>query len=280
MAINKNSNVYIITYTVVMVVIVGALLATLATWLKPKQDAEVLKEQKFSIMRALGVANEESDKNQMVAQFDDEQTGVTIAEVSNGEKKNVAKDDKATIKKVFDLLSNRKALRECNDNLPIFQQGDTYVIPMAGKGLWDDIWGFVALQKSADNYTVTGIVMDHKGETPGLGAEIATAGVQDLFKGKTLFAVDGKNIAVKMLDGGMSNKDAVEGSTVDAISGGTKTCDGVNKMIGETLGKYQSFLRGQLTEATVDAAAEQSAEPAEQSTTEENNNVEPENKEE
>ena len=40
MAINKNSNVYIIIYTVVMVVIVGALLATLATWLKPTQDAQ------------------------------------------------------------------------------------------------------------------------------------------------------------------------------------------------------------------------------------------------
>ena len=55
MAINKNSNVYIIIYTVVMVVIVGALLATLATWLKPTQDANVLNEQKVSIMKAFGV---------------------------------------------------------------------------------------------------------------------------------------------------------------------------------------------------------------------------------
>ena len=54
MAINKNSNAYIIIYTVVMVVIVGALLAFLATSLKPQQDANVLNEQKVSIMKAFG----------------------------------------------------------------------------------------------------------------------------------------------------------------------------------------------------------------------------------
>ena len=56
MAINKNSNLYIIIYTIVMVVIVGALLAFLATSLKPQQEANVLNEQKVSIMKAFGEA--------------------------------------------------------------------------------------------------------------------------------------------------------------------------------------------------------------------------------
>ena len=55
MAINKNSNAYIIIYTVVMVVIVGALLAFLATSLKDKQDANVLNEKKVSIMKSRAV---------------------------------------------------------------------------------------------------------------------------------------------------------------------------------------------------------------------------------
>ena len=38
MAINKNSNLYTVLYTVVMVVVVGALLATIATVLKPLQE--------------------------------------------------------------------------------------------------------------------------------------------------------------------------------------------------------------------------------------------------
>jgi Na+-transporting NADH:ubiquinone oxidoreductase subunit NqrC len=61
MAINKNSNAYIIIYTVVMVVIVGALLAFLATSLKDKQAANVLNEKKVSIMKAFGSAEENFD---------------------------------------------------------------------------------------------------------------------------------------------------------------------------------------------------------------------------
>ena len=62
MAINKNSNLYIIIYTVVMVVIVGALLAFLATSLKERQDANVLNEQKVSIMKAFGEADASFDE--------------------------------------------------------------------------------------------------------------------------------------------------------------------------------------------------------------------------
>jgi hypothetical protein len=32
---------------------------------------------------------------------------------------------------------------------------------------------------------------------------------------------------------------------VDAISGGTKTCDGVNAMLETSIGKYESFLRAE-----------------------------------
>lgn len=272
MAINKNSNAYIIIYTIVMVVIVGALLAILATWLKGRQEIEVQKEQKFSIMRALGVANEDSDKDEMVALFDDDNKGVTIYAVSGSEAAITEDTDE-----VFELLGNRKALREKEECLPVFQYGDTYVIPMAGKGLWDDIWGFIALQKTEDgtNYKVSGIVMDHKGETPGLGAEIATAAVQDKFIGMILFDAEG-NIAVQMLKGGMTNKSAVEGSTVDAISGGTKTCDGVNKMIEDSIGKYADFLKAQLgaapeaeSETVTPADAVEGETPAEETVTEE-----------
>ena len=274
MAINKNSNAYIIIYTIVMVVIVGALLAILATSLKDRQEIEVQKEQKFSIMRALGVANEDSDKDEMVALFDDDNKGVTIYAVSGSEAAITEDTDE-----VFELLGNRKALREKEESLPVFQYGDTYVIPMAGKGLWDDIWGFIALQKTEDgtNYKVSGIVMDHKGETPGLGAEIATTDIQKKFIGKMLFDAEG-NIAVQMLKGGMTNKSAVEGSTVDAISGGTQTCDGVNKMIEDSIGKYADFLKAQLgatpeaeSETVTPADAVEGETPAEETVTEDEN---------
>ena len=233
MAINKNSNAYIIIYTVVMVVIVGALLAFLATSLKDKQAANVLNEQKTSIMKAFG------DEN---ASFDEV---VTVGRLTDGVFTPIAKDAKADIDKVFKLLSKRKELADAEKDLPIFKyEKDSvtkYVLPLVGKGLWGDIWGYVSLQQVEGNVVITGIVMDHAGETPGLGAEIAEKAVQENFKGKKLYN-EKNEIVVKMLKGGKENKEYLEGHSVDAITGGTKTCDGVNNMLETSIGKYSSFL--------------------------------------
>ena len=233
MAINKNSNAYIIIYTVVMVVIVGALLAFLATSLKPMQDANVLNEQKTSIMKAFGEAE---------ANFDEV---VTVGCITDG--KFVAVEDVAA---TFELLGDRKALAAVENNLPIFKMekdgAEKFVLPIVGKGLWGDIWGYVSLAKTEGNVEITGIVMDHAGETPGLGAEIATAKVQDMFKGKALYNAEGA-FAVRMQKGGAQNE-----YQVDAITGGTKTCDGVNAMLETSIGKYESFLRGAEAQAEAD----------------------------
>ena len=261
MAINKNSNLYIITYTVVMVVIVGALLAFLATSLKDKQAANVLNEQKVSIMKAFGEAD---------ASFDEV---VTMGSLIAGEFVAV---EEADVQAVFDLLGNRKALAEAQDELPIFKmEKDSvtkFVLPIVGKGLWGDIWGYVALQQTEDNVVISGIVMDHAGETPGLGAEIATEKVQKAFEGKKLYNAEGA-FAVRMQKGGAQNE-----YQVDAITGGTKTCDGVNAMLAESIAKYEAFLKVAEAEAEADveepaAEVEETEEPAEE-------NVEPKTEEE
>ena len=165
--------------------------------------------------------------------------------------------DDAAVAEVFAMLGNRKALGEATDNLPIFKMekdGATkYVLPIVGKGLWGDIWGYVALQQTEDNVVITGIVMDHAGETPGLGAEIATLKVQQMFEGKALYDAEGA-FAVRMQKGGAQNE-----HQVDAITGGTKTCDGVNAMLAESIGKYATFLRGEAPVAA-DKCCDQCAE--------------------
>ena len=74
--------------------------------------------------------------------------------------------------------------------------------------------------------TVAGIIIAHKGETPGLGVEIATPKYQANFVGKTIFEGD-EFVSVKLRKGGA--KDPAH--EVDAISGGTKTSDGVTAML-------------------------------------------------
>lgn len=285
MAINKNSNMYTIIYTVVMVVIVGALLAFLATSLKSRQDDNVRNDQKFSIMKAFGAANDKSDKAETIKLFKE---NVTIGEV------NVVKVDEevtATANwfdresatydkdedKIFTILGDRKKLAKLDNNFPIFKyvnkKGENlYVLPMTGSGLWDDIWGYVAIN---EELKISGIVMDHKGETPGLGAEIATKKVQDKFKGKKLYDEAGV-FAVRMQKGGAQNE-----HQVDAISGGTKTCDGVNDMLKESIQNYEQFLLSIKKEAANDVKGNtdnnETVEENGNGTTEESTIVEPTN---
>ena len=117
--------------------------------------------------------------------------------------------------------------------------------------------------------------MDHKGETPGLGAEIATKKVQDKFKGKKLYDEAGV-FAVRMQKGGAQNE-----HQVDAISGGTKTCNGVNDMLKASIKKYEKFLLSIETEAANDVKGNtdnnETVEENGNGTTEESTIVEPTN---
>ncbi len=57
-----------------------------------------------------------------------------------------------------------------------------YVIPLFGAGLWEEIWGYVALD--SDKNTIVGASFDHAGETAGLGAEINQSWYEDQYIGK------------------------------------------------------------------------------------------------
>jgi len=85
--------------------------------------------------------------------------------------------------------------------------------------------------------TISGIVMAHKGETPGLGAEIATEKYQAKFVGKKIFEGD-EFVSVTLRKGGAKDPE----HEVDAITGGTKTSDGVTAMLRTSLGNYLPLL--------------------------------------
>ena len=93
------------------------------------------------------------------------------------------------------------------------------VIPMQGKGLWGPIWGYLAI--APDGKTILGANFDHKSETPGLGGEITTEKFQSQFKGKQI-ASDGCYVPVEF----------------DAITGATRTSNGVKEMIDNTMKLY------------------------------------------
>lgn len=103
---------------------------------------------------------------------------------------------------------------------PLYMVNDSItVVPMEGKGLWGPIWGYLAV--APDGKTVLGVSLDHKSETPGLGGEITSAKFQSQFKGKQISS-DGHYVPLEF----------------DAITGATKTSNGVKEMIDNTMQMY------------------------------------------
>lgn len=223
---DTNSNAYIILYSTVMVVIVATLLALAALGLQKRQYENELNEKKQAILASLSASDQRYDE--FIDAYVVDKNGARI-------------DDED----VFALLNDLPGAYAAG-KFPVFEARDgRVVVPVTGMGLWGPIWGYVALEK--DMNTVAGVIMAHKGETPGLGAEISTAKYQANFVGKTIFEGD-KFVSVTLRKGGA--KDPAH--EVDAISGGTKTSDGVTAMLYNSLANYLPLL-----EAKRRAAAEQ-----------------------
>ena len=223
---DTNSNAYIILYSTVMVVIVATLLALAALGLQKRQYENELNEKKQAILASLSASDQRYDE--FIDAYVVDKNGARI----DGED-------------VFALLNDLPGAYAAG-KFPVFEVRDgRVVVPVTGMGLWGPIWGYVALEK--DMNTVAGVIMAHKGETPGLGAEISTAKYQANFVGKTIFEGD-KFVSVTLRKGGA--KDPAH--EVDAISGGTKTSDGVTAMLYNSLANYLPLL-----EAKRRAAAEQ-----------------------
>lgn len=243
---DKNGNPYIIMYATVMVVIVAALLAAAALSLQKRQYANELNEKKQSILQSLFAAEAAAEgisAAEYIAQNGVDYDSFIEDAVLDAEGNPVEGED------VFNLLKDLGGAFD-EGKYPIFEASDgRVVIPVTGSGLWGPIWGYVALGSDMD--TIAGIVMAHKGETPGLGAEIATPQFQAHFVGKKIFAGD-EFVSVKLRKGGAMETNIEH--EVDAISGGTKTSDGVTNMLYNSLSNYLPFLEARRADAAGGAA--------------------------
>lgn len=244
MAINTDKNSYTILFSVGMVVVVGFLLAGVAGVLKPNIDANKKTEKQQNILFAMGIADQD-DKNEFVpaeqAQdlFDQYIKEQYIIIGASAEATTKAFD--VEVKKEGDKLKQNANYQR---KMPLFvgeKDGKKlYIVPMRGNGLWDAIWGYMALD---ENLVVQGAFFDHKGETPGLGANIKEAFFRDDFAGEKIFDASGsyKGITVKKGNGDPKNE-RKDDNAVDAMAGATITGDGVTAMIKKGLKMYLPYL--------------------------------------
>lgn len=98
-----------------------------------------------------------------------------------------------------------------------------------GPGLWGLIEGFLALE--ADMKTIRGLTFSRQEETPGLGGEIALSWFREQFVGKSI--IDRAGQPGISIGGGQGGQNAV-----DAITGATMTCDKLEAILDEVIGKF------------------------------------------
>ncbi len=242
MKLDTNSNLYTFIYASILVIVVAAALAFTAVKLKPLQEKNIRVEKMQNILKSINIAANADNAEELYKKH------ITNSFTVNHKGELVKGID------AFDINLKLQYKEKTEKRvLPVFealaQDGSKKIIlPLRGKGLWGPIWGFFALN---DDYnTIFGAVFDHKGETPGLGAEISKESFQKQFTNKTLFEGE-KLLSITVYKGGEGSAEKA-GDTkhgVDGISGGTITSKGLENMIKtDWFFDYKNYLQKNRTD--------------------------------
>ena len=242
MAINTDKNSYTVIFAAVMVVIVGSLLAFFASSLSGKIKNNQRFERQQNILYAMGVNNnDESSVNKISTDKVEAEFSTYIKEQYVIEGDKVTKDDQAYLIDLKKQLAAKK--KGETPKLPVFigekNNVKSYILPLHGKGLWDVISGFVALDETM---TVQGVYFDHVGETPGLGANLNQRYFMDDFTGETILKGN-SYVGIGVVKGNNDPLNKTKNDNeVDAMAGATITGNGVTAMIKESLDLYKDYL--------------------------------------
>ena len=232
MAWDKNSNSYTFTFAIATVVIVGATLSIIYSWLKPYQQANDVVKKKIEILSALDIESNRKTADADYAKYIIEEECIVLNSQGQPIEGEVAFN--VDIKKEY----KDQALDEKDRKYPLYVaeiEGEkTYVIPVVGSGLWGPIWGFVSIK--SDMSSIYGATFAHKTETPGLGAEIDKPFFYDQFKSEAI-SENGTYTKISVVKDGSGN----EPKKVDGITGGTITSKGVEEMLDRTFQVYVNY---------------------------------------
>lgn len=238
----RQSNTYIILFSIALTVILGGALSMTAIGLKPAQTKAIELDTKKQI---LGSVMEISGEDDVIGIYNARTKSIVV----NLEGELVENDAEGNTLIAEKISIEKESKKNPEDMLlPVFlfmnekdpKKIDAYIFPLFGAGLWDKIWGYVAV--APDLNTVKGIALDHRGETPGLGARITDKEVKDRYKQKKLFNTDGTLVGITMMKGERGDPGLFNDYQVDGMSGATLTANGINDMILEYIGFYQSYL--------------------------------------
>ncbi len=234
------SNSYIIRFVCILTIVVAGLLAIL---IELTAEASAKNEDIFNKRAVLSAVVDKMDPEKSIDDYaDDEILDIFDRQVQQ----TVIKMDGTPVvdMKAEEVKMEKEKKKPENERVfPLFNfqnnEEQYYILAVRGSGLWDEIWGYIALEN--DLNTIAGASFDHKGETPGLGAEIKdNKKFPASFKGKKLYTEAGDYVSVLVKKGGAEKGNVHQ---VDGISGATVTADGVTEMLYRGIRYYEPYLK-------------------------------------
>ncbi len=230
----RQSNNYIILYSAALTIVCALALAFASISLKDRQDANIAREKKLNILSTVLTLAEDADVEAIYAK----RIKSSVIDFNGNVKEGLAAENVNIAEEYKKAPADRL--------LPVYEVNaesdpnkvEYTVMPVYGFGLWNNIWGFVALK--SDLNTVQGVKFQHAGETPGLGARIESTDIQDRFQNKNIFE-SGKVVSITMMKG-EGNDYSSDTHKVDGMSGATLTAKGVNNMLQDYLKCYENYL--------------------------------------
>lgn len=247
-----HSTSYVVKFILIVSTVVALVLASMATLLKPIHDRNEAIANKRSILFAvndyLEIPVRQMSDDEVLEVFDNKIEQIVVDINGNILSEEVVQQSGYAGGMAEHVNLGRERRKPESDRIfPVFkfQAPDQVlvVVSVRGNGLWDEIWGNVALKP--DLNTIAGVAFGHRAETPGLGAEINDdPNFAKQFQGKRLFDDNGNYRSVTVVKGRARD----EYHEVDGITGATVTNDGVTEMFERGLRYYFDFFETIKTE--------------------------------
>ncbi|MEC7773533.1 MAG: NADH:ubiquinone reductase (Na(+)-transporting) subunit C [Bacteroidota bacterium] len=230
---NTDSNRHTYLFAGVMVITIAFVLSFTSESLKELKADNVKKEKMQNILFAAGINVSRDESEELYTQYIIEELSLT----NNGDI-----DNSVSAFNINLALEIKKDIN--NQRFPLYvaniDDNRYYIIPLRGNGLWNAIWGYIALKEDVN--TIKGVSFGHQAETAGLGAEITEDWFTNSFVDEKILNDNGDFVGVYVTktNNDPENTDKND-NEVDAISGATITGDGVADMIKERLENYLPY---------------------------------------
>ncbi len=211
----RNERVYALVFATAIAAVLGVVVSTAANVLAPRIAANKELERKKNVLIATRL---------------------------------LAPDDSPGRAEIRQMYKARIVEHRVGDErLPMFTAVDAsgattaLCIPVAGRGLWGPIRGYLAL--AANEPRVLRVTFYEHRETPGLGAEISSTRWTERWVGKWVASANGTLASIRVKKTPVDANDPADvRHAVDAVSGATITSRAVESLVRAGLKTYWPHL--------------------------------------